>query len=246
MSKRVLIVDDDANILESYKRFFRREYQIETALGGQAGLEAIEKSGQPFAVLVSDMRMPGINGAQFLSAARKLSPDSVRMLLTGHADLDDAINAINQGHIFRFLTKPCPPAAFKAALDDGIKQYQLITSERELLDKTLKGSVKLLVDILSVAIPDAFNRSLRVRKLTGQVAARLGLKNLWEVDLAVLFSQIGCVTMPVDIVKKAYQGQPLSPSEQELFSGHMEVGRELLANIPRLQSVAEAVAYQAK
>jgi response regulator RpfG family c-di-GMP phosphodiesterase len=119
-------------------------------------------------------------------------------------------------------------------------------SERDLLNKTLKGSIKLLADILSITAPEAFTRSIRIRKLATEMAERLELPNLWEVDLAALLSQIGCVTIPGEILRKRYNGQPLLPGEDEMFQRHFEVGRDLLANIPRLENVAEAIYYQEK
>lgn len=245
MTNKVLLVDDDSNVLESYKRFHRRKFNIQTAIGGETGLEKIREHG-PFAVIVSDLRMPKMDGVGFLANVKQLAPDSVRMLLTGQADLKDAIAVVNEGHIFRFLTKPCNPEVFAKAVQDGIEQYRLITSEKELLNKTLKGSVKLLVDIMSILSPDTISRSIRIRRLASKVAARLDAKDLWKVDVAALLSQIGCVTVPMDILTKKCQGQSLTENENEIFSEHPQVGKDLLANIPRLEEVAEAISYQEK
>ena len=140
MSQKILLVDDDPNILQGFKRQLRKQFQIETALGGKEGLEAVVKSG-PFAVIVSDMQMPEMDGIQFLNAVRQVAPDSVRVMLTGNADQKTATDAVNDGHIFRFLTKPCSPEAFSKSLEAGIEQYRLITAERELLSKTDRKSV---------------------------------------------------------------------------------------------------------
>ncbi|NIQ03497.1 MAG: response regulator, partial [Nitrospinaceae bacterium] len=94
-----------------------------------------------FAVVVSDMRMPDMDGIQFLSRVREHYPQTVRMMLTGYADVKTAMNAVNEGNIFRFMTKPCPPEVFEKVLSAGIEQYRLITAERDLLERTLKGSV---------------------------------------------------------------------------------------------------------
>src|SRR5262245_28427095 len=104
MSERILCVDDEPNVLAGYQRQLRKHYDIEIAQGGEQGLAAIQEKG-PYAVIVSDMRMPGMNGAQFLARAKELAPHSVRMLLTGYSDQKAAISAVNDGHIFRFLTK---------------------------------------------------------------------------------------------------------------------------------------------
>lgn len=108
MSYKILCVDDDSNILQGYKRALRRDFDIFIAEGGLEALSIIEKEG-PFAVVVSDMRMPVMDGVQFLSRVRDIAPETVRMMLTGNADQQTAIIAVNEGNIFRFLTKPCPP-----------------------------------------------------------------------------------------------------------------------------------------
>ena len=104
---RVLCVDDEPQVLEGLALNLRRHYEVHVAGSGAEGLQRLEQDG-PFAVVLSDMRMPGMTGAVFLAHVRQRAPDSVRLLLTGHAELDAAIAAINTGHIFRFLAKPCP------------------------------------------------------------------------------------------------------------------------------------------
>ena len=121
--EKVLIVDDEKNLLAGLERQLRGTFNIVTAESGQNGLRALQENG-PFAVIVSDMRMPGMNGIQFLMKAAELYPDTVRMMLTGNADLETTIHAVNEGNIFQFLTKPCQTAILKWALVDGIKQYR--------------------------------------------------------------------------------------------------------------------------
>lgn len=121
-SNRVLCVDDEPNVLEGLKRSLRRSFNITTALGPQAGLQAM-RSGEPFAAIVSDLSMPGMNGVAFFEETRKISPESARILLTGQADLDTAMAAVNRGAIFRFLLKPCAPDVLHQAIADGIEQY---------------------------------------------------------------------------------------------------------------------------
>ena len=113
---KILFVDDEPAILRSYQRYIGLDYEVDTALGGEKGLEMLEENG-PYGVVVSDMRMPGMNGAEFLSVVRQNFPESVRMLLTGQADMSDTIDAVNNGRIYRFLTKPCPPETLGQALD---------------------------------------------------------------------------------------------------------------------------------
>jgi response regulator RpfG family c-di-GMP phosphodiesterase len=243
MTEKVLCVDDDANILQGYQRGLRKQFDIETALGGPEGLEKIVSKG-PFAVIVSDMRMPGMDGVQFLAAAKQQAPDSVRMMLTGFADQETAIEAVNEGNIFRFLTKPCPPHTFAKALAAGIEQYRLVTSEKVLLEKTLRGSVKVLTDVLSLTNPTAFGHASRVRRLVQQLCKQLNVDQPWQCEIAAMLSQIGCVTVPPDTLEKMYHGQALTAEEHRMLESHPAVGRDLVANIPRLEPIAEIIAYQ--
>ena len=104
MEYKVLFVDDDANILSAYKRQLRKYFHIETARGSEIGLQEIKSNGG-YAVIVSDLKMPGMDGNQFLAKVKDISPESIRIMLTGYADLQNAIEAINRVNIFRLLTK---------------------------------------------------------------------------------------------------------------------------------------------
>jgi response regulator RpfG family c-di-GMP phosphodiesterase len=244
MTTRILCVDDDSNILLGYQRALRR-YRLEVALGAEEALTAIMNGGS-YAVVVSDMRMPRMNGVELLARVREISPDTVRMMLTGNSDQQTALEAVNEGHIFRFMTKPCPAEQFAKALEAGLAQYRLIVAERELLSKTLCGSVKMLTDVLSLVSPTAFGRASRVRELVRQLAQAVGEHELWIIEIAAMLSQIGCVAIPDEVLARLYRGEELSRSESEAFAVHPLVGRDLLKNIPRLEGAAEIVAYQEK
>jgi CheY-like chemotaxis protein len=155
MNERVLCVDDDPNVLAGYQRGLRKQWHLETASSGQAALGLLETQG-PYAVIVADMQMPGMNGVELLTRARTLAPDTVRIMLTGNADQKTAVEAVNEGHVFRFLNKPCSAEMLALVLDAAVRQYRLVVAERELLEKTLSGSVKILTEILSLQDPRTF------------------------------------------------------------------------------------------
>jgi FixJ family two-component response regulator len=134
MTDKVLFVDDEKDVLSGYQRLLHKDFAVTTAQSGQLGLTALKELG-PYAVVISDMRMPGMSGAEFLSQVRQKAPETVRMLLTGHADLDSAIEAVNEGNIFRYLTKPCEKDALVRAIKTGMAQYRSATVERELAKK---------------------------------------------------------------------------------------------------------------
>ena len=245
MSGRVLIVDDDSNILAAYTRQLRKQFSLFTAQGGAHALELVKHEG-PFAVVVSDMQMPVMNGVELLRRFAQLTPDCVRMMLTGNADQQTAVRAVNDGHIFRFLTKPCPPEALAAAIDAGLAQYALVTAERELLEKTLAGSVKVLVDVLSLVDPEAFSRTRLLRELSGEIAGQLGHQGFWQLDMAAMLSPIGRITLPPEVTAKLRSGHRLDHDEQAMVARVPEISRDLIANIPRLQEVSEIIYYQGK
>jgi response regulator RpfG family c-di-GMP phosphodiesterase len=242
---RVLCVDDEPHVLDGLSRHLRRDFAVATAVGASEALAIIEREG-PFAVVVSDMRMPGMDGAAFLRRVREIAPDTVRLLLTGHADLDAAIAAVNQANIFRFLTKPCPPDVLVTALAAAADQYRLITTERVLLEQTLHGSIKALTDVLALVNPAAFGRSTRVKQHVSGLAARLDVADRWQVEVAAMLSQIGCVTLPPQTAEKLYRGEPLTGAEQAMTSRLPAVGEQLLGSIPRLEAVREILAYEDK
>jgi CheY-like chemotaxis protein len=243
VNTKILCVDDEPNILAAHQRQLRKQFEIDIAQGGEAGLEAIAMNG-PYAVIVSDMRMPGMNGVQFLCRVQEVAPESVRIMLTGNADQQTAVEAVNQGNIFRFLTKPCPPDLLTKSLLAGIDQYRLITAEKELLENTLKGCVKVLSDVLGLVYPTAFGRASRLQVLVGKMAVALKVERAWEFELSAMLSQIGCVTIPETVLRKVYQGESLQPDEARMFAAHPRIGHELIASIPRLEAVAFAIASQ--
>lgn len=242
MQEKILFVDDDANLLEGFQRQLRKQFSIETALGGEQALAAICSRG-PFAVVVADMRMPSMDGIQLLRKVRAVAPDTVRMMLTGNADQQTAIDAVNEGSIFRFLTKPCPQEALTRALRAGIEQYRLIVAEKELLEKTLIGSIKVLTEILSLSDPQAFGRALKLKKYAQEVAGFLGYEEVWELQMAAMLVRIGHVVIPAEITRRAQDGCCLSEQEMEMLARVPEISRDLLVRIPRLEPVAEIVYY---
>ena len=244
MNRRVLFVDDEANVLLGFERQLRRRFEVETALGGEAGLLMLETP--PYAVVVSDMRMPGINGIEFLTRTKQVAPDAQRVMLTGVADQDTAVAAINEGSIFRFLAKPCPADALIRTLEAAVRQHELVISERELLEQTLSGAVRATIDILALASPAAFGRATRLRRLVREFAQHLPAEDAWQLDVAAMLSQLGCVTLPDATLGRALRGEALSPEETAMFAAHPAAGAELIANIPRLEAVGEIIAYQEK
>ncbi len=245
MEHKLLIVDDDANILESYSRQLRKHCTIDTAASGQQGIEALVSYG-PYAVVMSDFRMPQMDGVEFLANVRQMEPDTVRILNTGYADLETAIAAVNEGNIFRLLTKPCPTPVMVRALMDAFRQYDLVTGERMLLEITLKGSVKVLSDVLAMTRPEAFGRISRIAPLAQKVSQEVYDLFAWQTSVATFLSFLGFISLPDSLVARKNAGAPLTEEEEALYERHPQVAAELIGKIPRLEDVARIVLYQDK
>ncbi len=238
----VLCVDDELRVLEGIKLTLRHGYAVTTALSGIEGLARL-KEMEGANVVISDMRMPEMDGATFLTQVRKRWPDATRLLLTGDTGREAAVAAVNEGQIFRFLTKPCAPDKLLAAVEAAVRQNQLVTAEKQLLQQTVLGSIRALVDVLGIVNPIAFGRGSRIKRLAMQLAEQAGLPVSWELEAAALMSQIGYVSLPVELVEKAVNGEPLNADEVLLLGETPKVTQGILARIPRLDNVASILAY---
>jgi response regulator RpfG family c-di-GMP phosphodiesterase len=242
---KVLLVDDDTNLLASLRRHLISNFEIVTAESGAAALKTLSSEG-PFAVAVCDMRMPGMDGVTLLSEIMRLSPDTSRIMLTGNTDQQSAIDAVNRGQITRFLNKPCAIGVLEQAIHAGLRLNMLIRSERALLEGTLAGSISLMMEILSLAAPESFERALRFRAWALRIAEHLQASDVWELELCASLARIGEVTVPPEVLARYRSRQPLSPVELDIMDRVPDVGAQLIRRIPRLTRVAEAVQYQSK
>jgi CheY-like chemotaxis protein len=243
MAEQILLVDDDSNILDGYRRSLKGSFLLETAPGGAQALKMIAEKG-PFAVIVADMRMPGMDGLELLTKIKAQSPDTVRVMLTGNADMATAVNAINEGNIFRFLNKPCSRELMGKTLTAAIVQYRLVNAERLLLEQTLGGCIQVLTEVLSLVSPAAFGRAERARRYIHHIVSRMSLGNPWQYEVAAMLSQLGCVTLARETVDAVYNGKTLPANEQAQYDQHPGVAHDLLAKIPRLEPIAWMIQHQ--
>lgn len=246
MPAKILIVDDDANVLAAFRRTLRTQFTFDTASSGEEALQLVNSAAEPYAAILADVNMPGMDGIDLLEHVRGIAPDTVPLVLTGNADQQTAVCSVNRGRVFRFLNKPCPPETLGPALEAALQQYQLKRTERELLEGTLTGSVKLLTDILGMVAPDALGRGQRLRMSVNKFVRQANIASSWECEIAALLSSIGYAAVPPGILQKSAEGSPLSIVEEKIVRRVPQIGHDLLADIPRLAGVAKAVLYQRK
>ncbi|HOD33311.1 MAG: Hydrogenase transcriptional regulatory protein hupR1 [Acidobacteria bacterium ADurb.Bin340] len=245
MGTRILFVDDEENVLLAYARNLRRRFEMDTALGGREALYRMDHDG-PYGVLVTDMRMPGMDGIQLLEEVKQRFPQTVRVMLTGNSDQQTAMQAVNRGSIFRFLTKPCEAEELSLVLNAAIEQYRLVTAEKELLERTLRGAVLMLGELLSMLDPASFGRSQQIGDLASRIAREMAFEHPWMMEVAAILVHIGLHTLPPSVLAKHQAGAFMSGLEREMCSRIPEIGANLIRCIPRLDEVATIVYYAHK
>ena len=238
MNNKILCVDDEESILRGFKLNLRKDFDVHLASNGVEGLDVFEQE-KDFAVVLSDMRMPEMDGATMLSEIKKRNHEVVTILLTGHTDFESAVAAVNEGNVFRMLSKPCPPETLIKVLKAGLEQHDLIISKRILLDKTLRGSVDALAQALSTAKPLFFGRAQRVRRMANELAEMMKVPARWRVDVASVFSQLGYLSLPESVSEDVYYKRDLTTEVKELVKQVPSDTQKLISIIPGLEEVDE-------
>jgi response regulator RpfG family c-di-GMP phosphodiesterase len=233
---RILCVDDEPKVLEGLQRVLHNKYAFLSANSGDEALRVIARS-EHIEVIVCDMRMPEMNGTVVLAECRKRSPDTVRVLLTGQADLESAISAVNEGQVFRFLTKPCPPLLFLEAVAAAVEKGRQAVTERELLERSVAGSVRALTEVIELVHPGTLGKTSRQLERARKVAAQLHVGSPWHVEVAAILSQVGYVILPNDLLAR-------NGAEQGMLARVPLVLARVLSGIPRLEDAQRALKYQ--
>lgn len=241
---RVLSVDDEPAVGGAITRVLRRDFTVVSATSAAQAL-ALVRDGPEFAVVISDLQMPDIDGVSLLGHIRNLAPTTIRIMLTGRGSLETAVAAVNEGEIFRFLRKPVAPDLLEAVVVAAAEQHRMVTAERVLLEQTLRGTVKALVDVLALAQPEAFGRATRIKRLVDDLADELGLTDTWQLEVAAFLAQLGAVSIPPATLVKLSRGHPLSREEQEEIARVPLVSASLIEQIPRLEGVRDLLLAQA-
>ena len=257
----ILFVDDEPLILKAIENsLFRRRkvWSMKFAIGAQEALEILATT--PCAVIVADMRMPGMDGIQLLREVKEKYSNIIRIMLTGTADIQTAIDAINTGEVFRFLSKPTTTKTLEDAIEAGLKQVRLIEAESRLLRETLTGTINLLYDLMASIDPGRHSRGLWMRDTVREVAQSIDiLKGRWEIEVAALLSQVGAISLPRELLKDRLSGDDEKSDEKDCLSGDdeksdesqlsnliLETGTELVGRIPYLEAVSKIIRYQHK
>ena len=198
----VLFVDDDPNILRAIRRNLRGKFEICISETVEDALYKIQEFDFP--IVVSDMKMPGMNGADFLIQVKEKLPNAIRILLTGESGLEEAIKAINESDIYKFLTKPCPTDKLVSTLDSALRLYQSAHIEQIIMDKSVKGFVYIISDLMNIISPEIFKKSRDVARIAKSSQTNFPIKDLWSFEVASLVMYLGSIHYKIYNYDKFY------------------------------------------
>ncbi len=240
---RVLLVDDDPMLLNAFRRQLRGIYELETATSPGIGLDLLKKT-DAFQVVVSDMQMPMMNGLEFLRECRKVSPNTIRVMLTGNADQATVINAINDGEVFRFLLKPCESATLIKTLADSIREFQALAAERDAATDAQCSALKLITDIVNSVRPETYQHSMEARKLASEIAREMQLSNFREVELGAMLSYFGSISVPQPLFQRYLDNQSLTARELAEVERFVEFSRRMIDSFVGFDNAERLIACQ--
>lgn len=236
--RRILCVDDEAAVLAGLRRNLGLHFDVHTAGSARDAIGILEQS-PAFATVVSDMRMPEVDGVTFLREVSDRWPDTSRILLTGQADIASAIAAVNEGRVFRFLTKPCASDMLERAVHDAVRHHDLLEAERVLLDQTLRGTIGVMVEAIGLLLPKAAQPLFRTRRLAQRLCQDLGVSQIWDIDIACVLSYVATLTLPGDVFEQLALGKSHELDVRTSASRCNVVAQRLAVRIPRLEPVRD-------
>lgn len=245
-TETILIVDDDPLNLTILSNLLKDKYKIKVANNGETALRVAEADPDLDLILL-DILMPGINGyvvCKRLKAHPQLKDIPV-LFTSALSDPRDIIKGFEVGGV-DYITKPFRPEEVNARVEVHIELRRAKTEIQSLLSKTLVGSVRLLLDVLTMTKPKLVQQSYRIRKYAKDIIKTLdiGAQDAWSIELAIMLSHIGCISFSDDLLSKVLDGKALTNEEQKHYMQYPELGAKLLENIPRLEKTATMIKNQ--
>ena len=234
----VVVADPDKNVQAGFERLFGSHMGVACFSETEAALQFL-KQNHGTAVIFSCFNLPGRGGTAFLRAAETIAPQAARVMLTRENSADAIKKTLNEAHAFMYLEKPCQSTDLASAMETALSHHFQLAKDRALLERTLAGSVKLLIDMLALFHPEAFRRTSTVRKQALRLAKRLGMKKTWELEMSVMLSPLGEALLPKQILARYRAARGLTEQERNILDRAPDQTRDLLKNIPQLEKVSE-------
>ena len=239
----ILLVDDEEDNLALLNRTLRGDYDITKTTSPLEALEILKK--RRFDVIISDHKMPEMDGIEFLKLSNELSPLSIRLLVTAYTDTNILIDAINYAKIYRYIKKPFEPSEIKITIATAIEYFNLKKENDKLiydLKELFSGTINAIMEALDAKDSFTLGRSRRVAFLSLKMANKLGLpsEETSKLELAGLLHDIGMIGVPEDILNKT---EKLSDDEFSEIKKHVDHGVKILDDIKQLKDVVEIIKY---
>ena len=236
MNKKVLIVDDELNLLRSLQRNLRGKFDLTIAEGGVAGMTQILEGG-PFGAIVSDLRMPEIDGLQVLGLARIVTPDTFRVMLTGNVSSHLAPLGVNNKPWFQYVSKPCTTDVLCNVLNEGLDRYAMANSARQLKSQAVAKDSERSGSGASRRVVTRFQR---LRQLARRLGDSMNLNETWQYELAGMLSQLSRIVPLAD----SDQHQQIDDHEEAFLRNQAEFSSRIIREIPRFDQIADMVRLQ--
>jgi len=239
-SEKIVVVDESAKTHAKFRRLLTDKYELVSFKDPDKALAWLKSNSTPAAV-VSGFDLGDTDGISFSKAVDAISTYSARIILTEDASTDFFRKALNTGHVFSVLVAPLTDDDVITSLEAAVGYHRRLVHDRNVLERTLAGSVKLLIDMLSQFHADAFRRTGPMRQNALRLAKAMGIKKTWELEMAVMLSPLGEALLPKEILSRYRAAKPLTEQQREVLADAPRQTRDLLKNIPQLERVAEVL-----
>ena len=237
----ILVVDDEVNNLQLLKRSLRSNYTVLVATNGKEALEMVKIAGNEISMIISDQRMPEMQGVDFLQEVSKNYPDIIKILLTGYTDTDVIIDAINKCNLYQYILKPFDPGTLQITVQQGLKKFEILTQNTELnkdLNELFYKTIKAISSALDAKDPYTHGHSFRVTLYSMILAKYLGSDDSFmeEIETAGLLHDIGKIGIPQSILCKPGK---LTDEEYEIMKKHPEQAEKIIMEVKQLHIISD-------
>ncbi|HIA55515.1 MAG TPA: response regulator [Candidatus Melainabacteria bacterium] len=250
MRHKILLVDDEEANVRLLKRVLSDEYDTVEALSGQDGLNLLKE--HDISLIITDQRMPGMTGVQLLKESLAIRPDAMRILLTGYTDVQALIDAINSGHVYKYVPKPWDRDELRVTVRRAIETYELkqrntqlvqdLTGALSQLEEVSLGTIRALADALDAKCDYTSGHSLRVSQYALLIGKNMGLtpEELRDLELGGILHDIGKIGVPESILWKPAK---LTPEETAIMAEHPVKSAQIIGDLPSLQKAKRFVMH---
>ncbi len=243
MPKIILFVGEDDAGFQELPKHLLDEYSIHSVPTCEEALAGLGKNDDCFLIIVEFSR-DGQAYEDFFKKVGTEYPSIVRVLLTTRDNFKQSHATIHAAQEFQLLERPYPPEILLEIIEKGIDRFGIQLGKQQALRRTLLGSVRAMVDILDMVNPEAMGFAKRIRRNVLSTGKALGFNPIWQLELAVMLSHVGCIALPAEVVRKVDQGTPLSPEDKQMFGMHPSIAASLVDNIPKMAPVATIIKHQ--